>query len=117
MSFAHGFKKTATLTESIAKGLAGTIQAGKSIAKGVYDSGGHTIGDTLKMKGLKHISDAASHQGGLINAMKSAGGRDAVFSALGKAAPSLGMAGVYTGAAYKGYKKMTEPSPQDYYTY
>jgi hypothetical protein len=121
MNFCNGFLKVAGakkgLTERIADVLAEGVEAGKSFGKGIHATGKHTLGDTLKLKGLSHINDAATKNKGYLEAFKSKHGRKAMAEALGKAMPSVGAAGLYAGLGYKGYKKFVAPDSQQYYGY
>jgi hypothetical protein len=110
VGFAKGLLKVATLTETISKILAEGVESGKEIGKGLKASGAHTLGDTLKLKGLSHVPEAAKAAGGMGKALSSKAGRLSLWHAAGKAVPSLGTAGVYGGLAYKGAKKLYDRS-------
>lgn len=119
MSFTKGFEKVAKsdLAGRIAKGIAEGIHGVKSFGEGVHAAGADTLGHTLKLQGLKALGEGTKAHGGFSAALKTPEGRQAVAKALGRAAPSVGAAGLYTGALYKGYKKMTEPSYDQQYYY
>ena len=109
MSFLNGFSKVAGAMDEAA-----TIV--KSLGKGLKASGGSTVGDALKLKGLGHISDAAKASGGWKNAVTTSAGRAAMGEAVGKAAPSIGALGAYGYAGKKAYNKLTGSSqPQQGY--
>lgn len=106
MSFVKGFEKTAAdpiIFSNIAKKL----------GKGLSESGSATIKDTLKLKGLKHVSDAV--KGGVGKALTSQSGRERLAEGIGKAAPSIAAGGAYLTGLYKAYKKVNQPDEQGYY--
>lgn len=121
MSFTQGFIKVSAdakpLAGKISDIIAGGIEMGKSFGKGIHATGTHSIGDTLKLKGLKNVSQAAAQHGGIGAALKSGEGRKAVSEAVGKAAPSVGALGLYGGAAYKGYKTLAGNNQNQQYYY
>lgn len=87
----------------------------KSLGTGLRESGGATIKDTLKLKGLKHIKDSVDAAGGIGNALKTQKGREGLMRGLGKAAPSLGVTGLYAAGAKKVYDKVSNNPQQGYY--
>lgn len=97
MSFTKGFQKTASLEE------AGQIVS--RLGKGLKASGGHSVGDTLKLKGLKHISEAVKSSGGVGKSLSTSTGRKALAEGVGKAAPALGTTAAYGYGAKKLYDK------------
>lgn len=114
MSFTQGLQKTAN---SFANKVTETV---KTVARGVKSSGGETIGDTLKLKGLKHIKDTVKRHGGIGMILHSPHSRSELAHSVGKAAPSLAMAALYGSAANKARKKLKEQSyemNQGYHTY
>lgn len=100
MSFTKGFLKVAGVEE--------VGQVGSRLIKGLKSSGSATIGDTLKLKGLKHVSDAVERSGGIGKSLGTKAGRRSLAQGIGKAAPSIGMGGAYLAGAKKVYNKMTD---------
>lgn len=105
MSFVNGFNKLAG--EPVAFGA-----IGKKLLGGLKAGGGETIKDTLKLKGLKHISDAAKASGGWKKSLTTQAGRETLAEGVGKAAPSVGMAAGYGMAAKKAYNKLSRGDDQ-----
>lgn len=118
MSFSSGFSKIAQkpLVGRISEVLAEGIEAGKALGRGIHSTGKHTLGDTLKLKGIRDFPGGLKAHGGLGEALKSKEGRKAVAEGLGSALPSAGALGLYSGALYKGYKKLN-PDTQTQYAY
>jgi hypothetical protein len=98
MSFIDGFEKTAGPMDEAA------VIAGR-LRRGVGAAAKDTVGDTLKLKGVSHISDAAKASGGWGKMITSKGGRRNLAEAVGKAAPSLAVGGGYAYGAKKLYDK------------
>lgn len=100
-------EKTAemNLTDRISNLIAEGIESGREVGKGVHSTGSHTLGDTLKLKGLGHVPAAAKKAGGMGKALASKAGRLSLWHAAGKSAPSAAALGLYGGIAYKGLKK------------
>ena len=114
MSFTLGLQKTAN---SFANKVTETV---KTVARGVKSSGGETIGDTLKLKGLKHIKDTVKRHGGVGMILHSPQSRADLAHSVGKAAPSLAAATLYGVAANKLRKKLKSESyamNEGYHTY
>lgn len=108
--FINGFEKVA------AKGFLSQLgKAGKSLYQGLKESGKSTVGDTLKLKGLSNIGDAAKKSGGVSKMLSTEKGRNATAHAIGKAAPSIVVGGMYAAGAKKLYDKATAPSESDHY--
>lgn len=101
MSFVKGFLKTAAdpiIFSNIAKaGLKGLKAGGESSVK-----------DAIKLKGLKHVSDAVHASGGLKKSVTTQAGRERLAEGIGKAAPSIGAGAAYGLAAKKVYNKASE---------
>lgn len=114
MSFTEGLNKTA---KSLGSKITETV---KTVAKGAKSSGSETIGDTLKLKGLRHITDTVKRHGGVGMMLHSPHSRSELAHSVGKAAPSLAMAALYGTAANKVRKKMRQASydmNEGYHTY
>lgn len=104
--FFKGFEKRANV---FMKGLALVRQAGRGLISGLKSSGGTAVGDAIKLKGLKHIGEAAevaSKQRGLGKKIKT------MAEGVGKAAPSLAAGGLYAAGAKKLYDKVTDGETQ-----
>jgi len=106
-------KESHMFTEGFSK-LAGI---GSSLYKGLKASGAETVGSSLGLGGLKHISEAVKRAKGIGNAMKDPIHRELLAEAVGKAAPSLGAAAGYGVAGKKLYDKFKAPSTTDEYGY
>jgi hypothetical protein len=107
--FLDRFLKTAGIMDQTGKALS-------SLKSGLTEAGKATVGDTLKLKGLKHIGDAIKGAGGISNAVKTESGRKALAEGVGKAAPSLGVVAGYAAGAKKVYDKASsKDSDQPYY--
>jgi hypothetical protein len=99
------------LNKMAAKG--GGAQVGALYAaakKGLGESAKHTVGDTLKLKGLKSFGQAADRAGGADKLFTSARGRQHLARALGQAAPSLAVGGAY---GYAGKKILDKVNAKD----
>ena len=88
---------------------------GKKLLEGAREAGGHTIKDTLKLKGLKHLSDAAKEHGGISNLFTTQKGRESLAKGVGSAGPSMGMAGLYALGGKKVYDKLNNQTSDNYY--
>jgi hypothetical protein len=103
MSFANGFLKTA------------------GFGDGVRAAGSQTVKDVLKLKGLRDsITEISkSHSGKMKQLLTTPAGRDALYEAAAKSAPSLAAATVYGVTGKKVYDKYYKKDPQaempDYY--
>lgn len=102
MSFTHGFFKTSTPDPIIFSGI------GKAIGKGLKAGGEATVKDSLKLKGLKHVTEAVKSSGGLGKSFTTQKGREALAEGVGKAAPSIGAAAGYGIGAKKVYDKVSK---------
>lgn len=108
MTFTTAFEKTAGAT------LDAALKAGKKVwrgtkalstrySRGLTESGASTVSDTLKLKGLKHVSDAVTEAGGVGKSLSTVKGRGLLAAGLGKATPSIGALGAYGVGAKKTY--------------
>lgn len=116
--FTSGFEKVAISGEAIAgaakKVGKGALEVGKGILGGARESMKGSVGDALKMKGLKNISDAATQHGAA--GLKTPAGQKGWGQAIGKAAPSLAAGAGYGVAAKKVYDKAVgSDKTQQYY--
>jgi len=108
MSFVKGFSK-------IAADPIVFSNIGKSLAAGAREAGKHTVADTLKLKGLKHLKDAVTEAGGMGKAFTTQSGREALAKGVGRAAPAIGMAGLYAAGGKKIYDKAKGQASDPYY--
>lgn len=108
MKFIKGFEKTADPVK--------LKEIGHAVVRGLKNSGDDTIKSTLKLQGLKHMSDAIKKNEGIGKTFKTQEGRKRFAEAFGKAVPSIATAGVYGAAANKVYKKVA-PKQEDQYYY
>lgn len=118
MSFTKGFEKVASTKANAF--ASGTTKFIKDIARGVKDSGAESIRDTLKLKGLKHTSDAIKTHGGIGMVTGSEKGRAALAYGLGRSAPALAVAGLYGVGGKKLHDKIRRTNDQygeQYHTY
>lgn len=110
MSFVDGFLKIAA-AEPI-----NFTEVGKSLWKGLKSSGGSKVKEAINPLTIhKHLSEAAKKAGGWGKAFTSQAGRQHLAEGVGKAAPSLGMAGAYAYGAKKIYDKATAGQTSDNY--
>jgi hypothetical protein len=93
-----------SLEDRISRYITEGIESGHAAVKGIKSTGSHTVGETLKLKGLKHVPEAAKAAGGMGKALASKAGRLSLWHAAGKSAPSAAALGLYGGIAYKGLK-------------
>lgn len=85
---------------------------GRSLSKGLKAGGEHTVKDTIKLKGLKHIRDAARASGGAKKSLTTQAGRERLAEGIGKAAPSLAMGGAYAAGLKKVYDRVSKEDGQ-----
>lgn len=114
----QGKKPKPRISQSIKKSASVFQQAGKALSglkSGLMQAGKSTVGESLKLKGLSHISDAIKNSGGLSNAVKSESGRKALSEGVGKAAPSIAAATAYGVAAKKLYDRMSKSNEESQY--
>jgi hypothetical protein len=104
MSFVYGFSKIAAEPFSF-----GPIA--KALKEGLISSGKQTVGDTLKLKGIKSFGEAARASGGAGNLVSTQKGRERLAKAVGEASPSLAVGGAYAAALKKGYDRFAKPDP------
>lgn len=88
---------------------------GRSLSKGLKAGGEHTVKDTLKLKGLKHIRDAVHNAGGTKKSLTTQAGRERLAEGVGKAAPSLAMGGAYAAGLKKVYDRVSKEDTQQTY--
>ena len=112
MKFIQGFHKTAdaasagkSALESAGKVLKGAKEMGGGAWEGLKKSMGGSVGRALAGKELKHLPAAAKAHGGYLNSLKTPKGRQAMGTAIGRAAPSLAAGGAYAVGAKKVYDK------------
>ena len=85
-------------------------EVGAAAAKGTRASGAQTVGDVMKLKGLRHIPSAIEQAGGVRKALSTPAGRELFGKGLGKAAPSLGAATAYLYGGKKLYDTAVKDS-------
>jgi hypothetical protein len=103
--FTNGIAKVAGWGDAVKSVGSEAIDVAKRFGKGFTAAGGETFGSALKLKGRKHLVDAAAAHGGLSNALKSKAGRADLAEAVGKASPTIGAAGGYAYGLKKVYDK------------
>jgi len=91
------------------------VSNGKSFSKGVSESTKNTIGDTLKLKGLKHLPDAVEKGGGFKKTFGTEAGRKNFSEALGKATPAIATGAAYGAIGKKIYDKTLGYQSRDNY--
>lgn len=97
------------------KALVAGKGAGAGLKAGLSEASKHTVGDTLKLKG---ISQGYEHAAKNLSKAKGLGGKSKVVGeALGKAAPSLAVAGAYGAGAKKVYNATVGKNEDDRYVY
>jgi hypothetical protein len=110
-NFVNGFEKTAAKAQAASKAMDTAkkiLHGGKDVAvafgKGVKSSGGHTVSDVLKLKGLYSTpAEAIKRSGGIHKALTTVQGRKALSEAAGKVLPQAVAAGAYGAGAKKLY--------------
>jgi hypothetical protein len=109
MSFTKGLKKVAADPIVFSN-------IGKALHKGVKASGSSHVSEALRLKGIKHLGEAAKKAGGWSKAFTTQAGREHMAEGVGKAAPSLAVGGAYAAGAVKAYKKLApKDDNQGYY--
>jgi hypothetical protein len=107
MSFVKSMLKEAGIGPAAKRVAHEAWEGAKSFGKGLHSTGSHTLGDTLSLKSLKHLS-AAAESGASV---KTREGRMRLSEALGKSAPSLAVGGAYAYGAKKLYDKTLGSTP------
>lgn len=90
-------------------------QLGHALVRGLKSSGDDTVKSTLKMQGLKHLSDAVKKNEGIGKTLKTQEGRTRFAEAFGKAVPSIAAAGAYGVVGKKVYDKVAPKKQEEYY--
>jgi hypothetical protein len=104
--FSQGLEKIAKIGEVLSA-------AGKGLAHGLSEAGGHTVKDTLKLRGAREsLKDLRAHKAK--DLFTTAKGSEALGKAIGKSAPSTVMGAAYAYGGSKLYSKMKSDTNNGY---